>query len=308
MNRNTFLQTATLGTVGLTSLPLLKLYDAGPFEKLEISLTPWSLMRTGYSGDDPLGIDIFEYPLIAKSLGFDYIDHEMFHFPPDLNDEMIDQMLVNSEKAGVQSAVLLTGGVGDIGDADLSKRKKALKTYKFWVDIAKKLGCKAMRNVCASYITIPHKEKLNYALEGVKELGNYAGEKGLDLLIENHNGYSSDPEWMIALMEGVNLNNVGVLGDFTNWTLRTNPETHYPDPYGGIELLSPYIRAVSAKSEDFDTNGEETTTDYKKMFGVLQKATHLKFAGVEFFGTSISRNKGALLTKALIERVVTDIG
>lgn len=165
-----------------------------------------------------------------------------------------------------------------------------------------------MRNVCASYITIPHKEKLNYALEGVKELGNYAGEKGLDLLIENHNGYSSDPEWMIALMEGVNLINVGVLGDFTNWTLRTNPETHYPDPYGGIELLSPYIRAVSAKSEDFDTNGEETTTDYKKMFGVLQKATHLKFAGVEFFGTSISRNKGALLTKALIERVVTDIG
>jgi len=93
MNRNTFLQTATLGTVGLTSFPLLKRYDAGPFEKLEISLTPWSLMRTGYGGDDPLGIDIFEYPRIAKSLGFDYIDHEMFHFPPDLNDKMIDQML-----------------------------------------------------------------------------------------------------------------------------------------------------------------------------------------------------------------------
>ena len=72
-------------------------------------------------------------------------------------------------------------------------------------------------------------------------------------------------------MENVNLKNVGVLGDFTNWTLERNPNTFYPDPYKGIELLSPYIKAVSAKSETFSSSGEETTTDYKKMFKILQK-------------------------------------
>lgn len=307
MNRSKFIQTTALGTMGFSALPLLHRINAKPFENLEISLTPWSLMRSGYGGDDPLGIDVFEYPRIAKSLGFNYIDHEMFHFPPDLDDEKIDRMLLNSENAGVQSAVLLTGGVGDIGDADPSKRKNALETYKYWITIAQKLGCKAVRNVCASYITIPFKEKLNHTVEGVKELGHFAGEKGLDLLIENHNGYSSDPEWMIALMEQVNLKNIGVLGDFTNWTLRTNPETRYPDPYRGIKLLSPYIRAVSAKSEYFDSSGEETVTDYKKMFGILQNAKDLKFAGVEFFGTTISRNEGAQKTKALIERVIKEI-
>ena len=45
-------------------------------------------------------------------------------------------------------------------------------------------------------------------------------------------------------MEAVNLKNVGVLGDFTNWTLKRNPDTFYPDPYKGIELLTPYISAA----------------------------------------------------------------
>ena len=108
---------------------------------------------------------------------------------------------------------------------------------------------------------------------------------------------------MIELMEKVNLKNVGILGDFTNCTLERNPDTFYPDPYRGIELLSPYIRAVSAKSEQFDREGQETTIDYQRMFNVLRKAPQLEFAGVEFFGNEITRNQGAVMTKNLIEKV-----
>lgn len=166
------------------------------------------------------------------------------------------------------------------------------------------MNCKALRNVCGEYITIPHEEKLKFAVEGVTILSEYAASKGLDLLIENHNGYSSDPDWMIALMETVNKKNLGVLGDFTNWTLERNPETYYPDPYKGIELLAPYIRAISAKSEQFNDQGEETTTDYKKMFAILKNAPLFEYAGVEFFGTTISRKQGAIQTRKLIESVL----
>ena len=187
---------------------------------------------------------------------------------------------------------------------DRIKRKKALKTYKYWVDIASELGCKSMRNVCGENITIPFDEKLNYAIEGVSELGNYAAKKNISLLIENHNGYSSSPEWMISLMEAVNLENVGILGDFTNWTLKRNPDTFYPDPYKGIELLAPYIHAVSAKSSEFTSEGEEITINYKRMFEVLKKAPQLEFIGVEFFGNKISRKEGAIRTKELIEKFI----
>ena len=304
MKRRTFINSSISGTLGVMGLSSFKSIPLFGQQNIKITITPWTLMRTGYGQKDPLGIDVFDYPAVAKSLGFDYIDHEMFHFPQNLKEKQLQRMLDNMKTAGVKSAVLLTGGVGDIGDANPVKRKKAIETYKYWVDVAATLGCKAIRNVCGEFITIPHEEKLNYALEGVSELGTYAASKNLDLLIENHNGYSSDPEWMIALMEGLNQKNVGVLGDFTNWTLKRNPDTFYPDPYKGIELLAPYIRAVSAKSSDFNQEGEEVTTNYQKMFDILKKAPDFEFAGVEFFGETLSRNQGAIQTKRLIEKVL----
>jgi len=303
MKRRKFIYNTTLSTIGLMGLCSFdKQLLSNP--NIKITLTPWSLIRSGYGGNDPLNINLLDIPKVAKSLGFDYIDHEMFHFPPNLNQDYINNMNNAMESAGVKSAVRLTGGKGDIGDKDSKKRKNTIATYKYWIDIAAELNCKAVRNVCGENITIPHKEKLNYAIQGVKELGKYAASKDLDLLIENHNGYSSDPEWLISLMKGVNLKNVGVLGDFTNWTLERNPDTFYPDPYKGFEILSPYIRAISAKSESFDKNGEEINTDFKRMFSILERAPNFIYAGVEFLGNEISRNKGSVNTRKLIEKVL----
>ena len=306
MKRREFIAKTTLSSIGTYKLSSIKLSNFKS-RQIKISLTPWSLIRSGYGENDPLNINLLEYPRVAKSLGFNYIDHEMFHFPPNLNIGYIDKMNKTMEIQGVHSAVMLTGGKGDIGDKDTVKRKKAISTYKYWIDVASDLDCKALRNVCGEFITIPYPEKLKYAIEGVAELGEYAASKSLDLLIENHNGYSSDPKWMISLMEGVNLNKVGVLGDFTNWTLERNPDTFYPDPYKGFELLAPYIRAISAKSERFDINGEETTTDYKRMFSILKNAPDFQFAGVEFFGNELSRKAGAYMTKELINKVMNQI-
>ena len=234
MKRRDFLNKGVLGVVGISFFPHNKVLYKN-LKKIKITLTPWSLIRSGFGSSDPLNVNHLEYPFVAKSLGFDYIDHEMFHFPTKLTASYINKMNKSMHSAKVQSAVMLTGGKGDVGDKDLSKRKRALQTYKYWIDVAADLNCKALRNVCGEYITIPHEEKLKYAIEGVGELANYAKSKGITLLIENHNGYSSYPTWMISLMEGIKIDNLGILGDFTNWTLERNPDTFYPDPYKGFE-------------------------------------------------------------------------
>jgi len=304
MKRRNFLNSFALSTIGFSNYAATKLPFKNFNKKIKITLTPWSLIRSGHGGDDPLNIDLIEFPKVAKSLGFNFIDHEMFHYPPNLKPKYIWKMNTVMKKENVQSAVMLTGGRGDIGNKDKSKRKKAISIYKYWIDIASDLNCKAMRNVCGEFITISHKEKLKYAVEGVQELGEYAKLKGIDLLIENHNGYSSDPEWMIQLMEGVELKNIGILGDFTNWTLERNPDTFYPDPYKGFEIMAPYIKAISAKSESFNKSGEENNIDFKKMFEILEKAPNFIYAGVEFFGNEISRNVGSSKTRKLIEKYI----
>ena len=179
MKRRRFIYTSIAGSLGSGSLSSFIAPLNYSNSNLKISITPWSLMRKGYGDDDPLGIDVFDYPTVAKSLGFNYIDHEMFHFPPNLNEKHLATMNANMKTAGVKSGVFLTGGVGDISDKNLAKRKKALDTYKYWVDIACELGCKSMRNVCGENITIPYNEKLNYAIEGLSELGDYAATKNI---------------------------------------------------------------------------------------------------------------------------------
>ena len=76
MNRKSFIKTSALGVLAINTFPDLTLGIKKSFSNLKISITPWSLMRTGFGGDDPQGINVFDYPHIAKSLGFDFIDHE----------------------------------------------------------------------------------------------------------------------------------------------------------------------------------------------------------------------------------------
>jgi len=302
VKRSTFIKTSILGSISSISLNEIKLKPSP-----KISLSAWSIMRTGYGKPDPGGIDLFDYPMIAKELGFNYIEHEMFHFPNNLNDKIIFKMVKRCEEAEINSVLLLTGGIGDITDTNKKYRKIALKKYIKWMDIAHLLKCKSMRNVCADRITISRAEKLKYAIEGVSELTDYAKKLDMDLLIENHNGYSSDPDWLVSLIKKIGSKNLGILGDFTNWKLTDTPKTFYHDPYQGFQIMSPFIRFVSAKSEKFTSSGDEINTDYTKMFEILKKSPQLECIGVEFFGNKIDGKKSVSQTKKLINKSLSTI-
>ena len=75
------------------------------------------------------------------------------------------------------------------------------------------------------------------------------------------------------------------------------------DKYQGMRELMPYAKAVSAKSYDFDSNGEESTIDFKKINDILQKnlittATY----GIEYEGLVTGEYDGINKTKSLLER------
>ena len=65
------------------------------------------------------------------------------------------------------------------------------------------------------------------------------------MLIENHWGLSSDPDWLMGLMRRVDHPRFGTLPDFGNF-----PET--VDRYDAVEQMMPRAKAFSAKCYDFD--------------------------------------------------------
>ena len=89
MKRRSFISSSLIGSLGIVGLSSFKKIALLSQQNIKITITPWSLMRTGYGGDDPQGIDVFDYPAVAKSLGFEHptTKKEVF-FDSDLADDM----------------------------------------------------------------------------------------------------------------------------------------------------------------------------------------------------------------------------
>jgi len=138
-------------------------------------------------------------------------------------------------------------------------------------------------------------------------LGEYAKDQNINIIVENHGGFSSDPHWVKRVMDKVNLPNVGTLPDFGNFCIareggeRWNAPciNEYPDIYEAIKIMMPYAKAVSAKSYAFDDKGDETKIDYYKMLKVVKDAGYKGYIGVEFEG-EIDEEAGIIKTRDLL--------
>jgi hypothetical protein len=111
---------------------------------------------------------------------------------------------------------------------------------------------------------------------------------------------SSDGAWLAGVIKSVGLPNCGTLPDFGNF--RVSEDVEY-DRYKGTEELMPYAKGVSAKSHEFDAEGNEVRTDYRRMMKIVLDAGYHGYVGIEWEGEKPGEVEGTLLTKRLLERV-----
>jgi hypothetical protein len=91
------------------------------------------------------------------------------------------------------------------------------------------------------------------------------------------------------------MKNCGTLPDFGNF--------HGYDRYQGVTETMPFAKGVSAKSHDFDAEGNETKTDYRKMMKIVLDAKYHGWVGIEYEGGKLPESEGIKLTKKLLEKV-----
>ena len=54
------------------------------------------------------------------------------------------------------------------------------------------------------------------------------------------------------------------------------------DKYVGVEKLLPYAKGISAKSHEFNSQGEEKSTDYSKMMDIISSSSYQGFITIEY--------------------------
>ena len=274
-----------------------------PFFKL--SLAQWSLHREVEKGE----LDPFDFPKVAKELGFEAVEWVDQLFVKQIDsmgfDAVIERWKQESEKHGVKNVLIMVDEAGDLSHSNKEKRDEAVELHKKYVDAAAYLGCESIR--VNTFGTYDPEEWIETTYDGLKRLSEYAATKNISVLPENHGWFSSDPRLLIPVLEKINMDNCGTLADFGNWCIKrvTNEEwsacaEEYPDKYEGIERLMPAAKAVSAKSYDFDADGNETTIDYQRMLQIVKDAGYTGYIGVEYEGNRLSEEEGIIATRDLL--------
>jgi sugar phosphate isomerase/epimerase len=150
-------------------------------------------------------------------------------------------------------------------------------------------------------------EVMAAAVDGLGRLGEYAAKENINVIVENHGGWSSDGGWLSSVMKQVNKPNVGTLPDFGNFCITREPGNWMKcleeyDRYKGTKELMPYAKGVSAKSYDFDENGNCIETDYSRMMQILKESGWKGYIGIEYEGSKLGEEEGIRATKKLLER------
>lgn len=273
----------------------------------EISLAQWSLHKALFSKK----IDNLDFPVITKKeFGINAVEYVNSFFKDKAKDTgYLNELLKRCNDNGVKNHLIMCDGEGYLGDLDNTKRLKAVDNHKKWVEAAKYLGCATIRVNAHGEGTAGEVQKA--AIEGLSLLGDFAAQEKINVVVENHGGYSSDGSWLTNTMKSIDHKNVGTLPDFNNFCLKRDSKNQCIEEYdkykGTYEMLA-YAKAVSAKSIDFDEQGNCVETDYVRMLKIVKDSGFKGYIGIEYEGEKLGEYEGIKKTKALLERVRGTIG
>ena len=300
MERRNFNQLFALGTLGLA-------YSSPTYNK-KISLAQWSLHRTIKIKKE---LSPNDFSIKAREMGFDAVEYVSSLYWNELKSRSIAkitrELVSKSNDNDIKNLLIMVDGEGDLAAKNNYKREKAIENHVKWIEMAHELGCHSIRvNLNGE------KEKKNwieYSSKSLTKLCSIAKKDKINIIVENHGGLSSNAKLLAKVMKEVNLDNCGTLPDFGNFCIeKEDPNNYFSncineyDKYLGMEELMPYAKAVSAKSFDFNNNGEESTIDFKRIIDIVSSFKYKGYYGIEYEGLNLSEEKGILKTKKLLER------
>lgn len=270
----------------------------------QISLAQWSLNKDLFGGK----LDNLDFAAKARNeFGVGGIEYVNQFFKDKAEDmDYLKQMKQRAMDNDVQSLLIMIDGEGQLGDLDKAKRMEAVENHYKWVNAAKFLGCHSIRVNAAT--DGDREEGAKAATAGLRALAEYGQKENINIIVENHGGWSSDGQWLAGVIAATEMDNCGTLPDFGNFCIERNPggweagcKTEY-DRYKGVEELMPYAKAVSAKTNGFKANGDEVEMDYVRILKTVKDHGYRGWIGIEYEGNDMEADAGIRATMELLKK------
>jgi len=279
--------------------------NASSASDIKISLAQWSLNEQLFGQE----LDHLEFAGKASDMGFRGIEYVNQFFPDKAEDKAyLAEMNQRASDAGVEQLLIMIDGEGGLAQTVSADLNQAIENHKKWVEAAETLGCHSIR--VNAFGRGNSQDVAKAAVQGLSAISEFASDYGINVIVENHGGFSSNGAWLANVMSEINLDNCGTLPDFGNFCITKNEDSSCKesyDMYQGVKELMPFAKAVSAKTFDFNDEGNETDIDYEKMMKIVLDSGYKGYVGVEYEGVRMEAEEGIIATKQLIEKVLVKL-
>jgi len=161
--------------------------------------------------------------------------------------------------------------------ADPEERKLAIANNKQWIDAAAVLGSPSIRtHVATSGNEPPH---LDRAADTLTQVAEYGAARNVVVHLENDDGVSEDPVFLVKLMDRVNSPWLRALPDFGNSLMHKPPE----DAYSGFEAMCGKAYGIChVKQSESTEKGANIQVDLAYAFGILKKTRYRGYLSMEY--------------------------
>lgn len=295
-NRRNFLRTTAAAAAGTMFISPAFAGIGEKKSRYKISLAEWSFHKALFAKE----MTNLDFPRVTRELGLEGVEYVNQFFKDKAKDEAyLSELKKITKNEGVENVLIMCDGEGMMGHPEKTEREKTVDNHKKWVDAAAFLGCHSIRVNAGSRGEYEEQQKL--AADGLRMLCEYANTRKINVIVENHGGLSSNGEWLTGVMKMVDHKRVGTLPDFGNFMINRQTGEEF-DRYKGTELLMPYAKGVSAKSNVFNEKGDEANMDYYRLMQIVDDAGYKGFVGIEYEGKVLPEKEGILATKNLLEK------
>lgn len=258
-----------------------------------IGLSMYSLRQLFKDGS----LTALDYPKFARdTFGITEIDVWDGGFPAGKKDdiEFYRQLKKAADEAGSNIFLLMVGAVDATGKTG-EERKKGGDAFMRSLDYANALGAKYVR-VFLKAPDVDREDAIDHSIEALTPLADLAEKKGLIVVIEpGSSKWARKGPFLADLAKKMDHAALRLMPDFG--------KMRYDDPYGGTVAMMPYSDSVSAKSFDFDEDGNEKYLDYSRLMKSVNDADYRGIVAIEYEGEKLGPVEGVKATKALLERL-----
>jgi L-ribulose-5-phosphate 3-epimerase len=274
LNRRDFMNRSALTGlgVGIAASGFIRPALAYPHpDKDAVSLATWSIVRSFRAGVWKL-TDI--HRICREDFQLDGVEYVTAFFEAPVAG-YLDRLNKAAEDYGVRNVLIMVDNEGPMVAKDRKARMQAAVNHRKWVDVAAYLGCHAIRcNALGGEATFEQDpESLDRAAESFGALIEYAKDSRINILIENHGGLSSDPEWLPALMKKVNSPHFGILPDYGNYLPGS-------DIAQAVRTAMPHAKGVSVKAA-WSPDGSHPAYDLENLIRISKDSGFSGFWGIE---------------------------